>query len=288
MAETLEARRVRQNADREAWGDAWVETGRVFTREDGSLLHPSSVTDRFVELTEEAGLPPTRLHDLRHLAATLAHAAGASLRDIQELLGHSSTSVTEYYVSVFEEAEEIFAAAVVDMVPRAGSEKPEIRPDADDGEGFACTHDISLYRPTRTQHARTAPRAALQRADSPSRTAISPGQRADLGFVSGGHRQTRTVDPCFVRGKPTSRIRPDVAWSYGIFPGQRGIGAVIFPDLALSYRMLPMSSGPDMAPVGSALGPHDACGQMSAEVGGCTRTHRRRISHGTQTAIDPR
>ncbi|MEU0940327.1 tyrosine-type recombinase/integrase [Embleya sp. NPDC005971] len=46
--------------------------------------------------TDGGGRPaPTRLHDLRHLAATLAHAAGASIRDIQELLGHSSISVTE-------------------------------------------------------------------------------------------------------------------------------------------------------------------------------------------------
>lgn len=58
------------------------------------MLHPANVTRRFIELYEEIGLPPVRLHDLRHGAATLAHAAGADLKDIQEMLGHSSITIT--------------------------------------------------------------------------------------------------------------------------------------------------------------------------------------------------
>ncbi|MET7493853.1 hypothetical protein [Streptomyces sp900116325] len=54
----------------------WRRAG-VFTRENAELLHPANVTRRFIELCEEIGLPPIRLHDLRHGAATLAHAAGA-------------------------------------------------------------------------------------------------------------------------------------------------------------------------------------------------------------------
>jgi integrase len=49
----------------------------------------------FVALYEEISLPPVRLlHDLRHGAATPAHAAGADLKDIQEMLGHSSIAIT--------------------------------------------------------------------------------------------------------------------------------------------------------------------------------------------------
>jgi integrase len=48
----------------------------MFTEVDGSLLHPADVTDRFRELIARAGLPPIRLHHLRHGAATLALAAG--------------------------------------------------------------------------------------------------------------------------------------------------------------------------------------------------------------------
>ncbi|MET8011244.1 tyrosine-type recombinase/integrase [Streptomyces sp. NPDC005271] len=35
-----------------------------------------------------------RLHDLGHGAATLAHAAGTDPKDIQEMLGHSSITIT--------------------------------------------------------------------------------------------------------------------------------------------------------------------------------------------------
>jgi hypothetical protein len=37
----------------------------VFTREDGSVLHRATVTDRFQALAAAAKLPPIRLHDLR-------------------------------------------------------------------------------------------------------------------------------------------------------------------------------------------------------------------------------
>jgi integrase len=61
----------RQEADRDEWGSAWVETGHVFTQEDGSWLHPGKVTDLFERLVAASGLPPIRLHDLRHGAAII-------------------------------------------------------------------------------------------------------------------------------------------------------------------------------------------------------------------------
>jgi len=40
------------------------------------------------------GLPPMRFHDLRHSAATISFAAGVNPKLIQELLGHSTISIT--------------------------------------------------------------------------------------------------------------------------------------------------------------------------------------------------
>lgn len=71
-----------------------METGRVFARENGEPLHSASVTRRFIELYDETDLSPIRLHDLRHGAATLPHAAGADPKDIQEMLGHPSITIT--------------------------------------------------------------------------------------------------------------------------------------------------------------------------------------------------
>ncbi|MFE2094903.1 tyrosine-type recombinase/integrase [Streptomyces sp. NPDC059460] len=118
--------------DREEWGSAWVETGRVFTRENGELLHPANITRRFIELCEEMGLPPIRLHDLRHGAATLAHAAGASLKDIQEMLGHSSITITsDTYTSLLPEADLAIAEAAARLVPRARATSEDTGPEAE-------------------------------------------------------------------------------------------------------------------------------------------------------------
>lgn len=61
----LKRHREQLDTDREEWGSAWVETGMVFTQEDGSWLHPGKVTDLFERLVAASGLPPIRLHDLQ-------------------------------------------------------------------------------------------------------------------------------------------------------------------------------------------------------------------------------
>lgn len=93
--EPLRAHRKRQAKDRMRWGSAWRGTSnRVFTREDGSDLHPASISDRFAELVTAADLPPLRLHDLRHSAASAMLAAGVPMKVVQETLGHSALAAT--------------------------------------------------------------------------------------------------------------------------------------------------------------------------------------------------
>ncbi|RPF41822.1 site-specific recombinase XerD [Streptomyces sp. Ag109_G2-6] len=115
----LAKHRKRQVRERLAWGEAYVDTGRVFTQENGEWLHPAWVTDQFRRLAAEAGLPPIRLHDLRHGAATLALAAGAEMKVVQEMLGHSSITITsDTYTSVLPEVARKAAEAAVRLVPR--------------------------------------------------------------------------------------------------------------------------------------------------------------------------
>ncbi|SCD37544.1 tyrosine-type recombinase/integrase [Streptomyces sp. PpalLS-921] len=116
--EVLEQHRKQQEADRAVWGSAWVNTGLVFTQEDGSWLHPGKVTDLFERLVAASGLPPIRLHDLRHGAATLMLAAGVDVKIVSDTLGHSDTRITrDIYQSVLPHVGKNAAEATAKLVP---------------------------------------------------------------------------------------------------------------------------------------------------------------------------
>ncbi|WP_194908240.1 site-specific integrase [Catenulispora rubra] len=90
----LVAQRNAQRVERRAAGVAWIDTGRVFAKPDGSELNPAEVSDVFDRLVRDKGLPPIRLHDLKHGAATDALDAGVPVKVVSDMLGHSSTTVT--------------------------------------------------------------------------------------------------------------------------------------------------------------------------------------------------
>ncbi len=116
----LLSHRLRQEQQREEWGAAWVDSPHVFTKEDGSPLHPETVTKRFRELADAAGLRPVRLHDLRHGQASLMLAAGVPLAVVSKRLGHSSLAITsDTYSHLLEGVGRQAATAAAALVPRA-------------------------------------------------------------------------------------------------------------------------------------------------------------------------
>jgi integrase len=119
-AEVLKAWRKAQLAERLAWGAEWDDSGRVFTRADGSPRRPEWISTRFKTLADRAGLPPIRFHDLRHGAATMLLAAGVDIKVISKILGHSTYAFTaDVYTEVAEELADSAASAIAAYMPRA-------------------------------------------------------------------------------------------------------------------------------------------------------------------------
>lgn len=78
------------------------------------------MTDTFELIAYLAGLPPIRLHDLRHFAATLALVAGVDIKIVQEQLGHPLRAVTsDPYTSVLPEVAQAAAEATAALMSRS-------------------------------------------------------------------------------------------------------------------------------------------------------------------------
>lgn len=90
----LVAQRAEQERLRAALGDAWPDTGLVFTTSTGHPLTGRDAARKFHRALTLAGLPLMRFHDLRHAYATMLIAVGTHPRVVMELLGHSTIRVT--------------------------------------------------------------------------------------------------------------------------------------------------------------------------------------------------
>ena len=125
----LREHRSRQQAERGAAGTRWAETGYVFTTGTGKPVGPDRMTRLFAKLVAASGLPPVTLHGLRHGAATLALAAGADLKVVQDQLGHSTVVLTaDTYTSVLPETARTAAEHTAALL------FPVRRPPAADGK----------------------------------------------------------------------------------------------------------------------------------------------------------
>ena len=95
--DALKEHRSTQEDARLKWleaGKKWVDNGFVFPGFDGRYLPFETLRLWFVDALRDAGLPHMRLHDLRHSAATILLVKGVHPKVVQELLGHSSISMT--------------------------------------------------------------------------------------------------------------------------------------------------------------------------------------------------
>jgi len=100
--------------------------GLVFVGPLGGRLRRSNFRDIWLVAIAEAGLSDVHLHDLRHTGNTMAAATGASLRELMERMGHSSSRAALIYQHASRDRDEAIAAALGDSLPAAKkqAEKP--------------------------------------------------------------------------------------------------------------------------------------------------------------------
>lgn len=73
---------------------SWPDSGLVFVSEIGTPLNPDNLTRLRKQLMKAAKVPEVRLHDLRHLHASMAIKSGVDPKVLADRLGHARASFT--------------------------------------------------------------------------------------------------------------------------------------------------------------------------------------------------
>lgn len=94
VLEALQKNRDLQEMEKADLGEAWVESGFIFTTSIGTPIDPRNLYREFSQICERAGLGHWHPHELRHSAASLMLASGVKLQVVSEVLGHSSIRMT--------------------------------------------------------------------------------------------------------------------------------------------------------------------------------------------------
>lgn len=91
------------------------DDGSVFTGAKGGPLGPTWLNTQWNGAREYVGLPDLHLHDLRHLAGTLAAITGATTKEVMERLGHTTMETALRYQHATRERERALADALDEL-----------------------------------------------------------------------------------------------------------------------------------------------------------------------------
>lgn len=94
-------------------GQPWEESGQVFVTQNGSPMHPDTLTSWFGSFIKTTDLPQIHIHSLRHTNATLQIANGVAVTTVAGTLGHSTANTT---TKVYAHAIQSAAAASAEMM----------------------------------------------------------------------------------------------------------------------------------------------------------------------------
>ncbi|MEA4895784.1 MAG: site-specific integrase [Oscillospiraceae bacterium] len=102
--ELLNMQRELQLERKKALGDRWKNSDYVFTQEDGSPMHPDSITSWLSDFSKRHGLPHINPHAFRHTMASMLIYKGVDIANVSKYLGHSSIRTTlSTYTHIIDE-----------------------------------------------------------------------------------------------------------------------------------------------------------------------------------------
>jgi integrase len=124
--ELLRVYRRRQQDEHAEWGADYEDQALVACLENGSFIHPHSLSQPFERIVKQASIRRIRLHDLRHTHATLALKAGVPVKVVSERLGHEAPAFTlKQYAHVIPGMQAAAAAAVAAFVKDQSKAEPK-------------------------------------------------------------------------------------------------------------------------------------------------------------------
>jgi integrase len=118
MLRVLRDHQGRQLLERVAMAGDWGnELDLVFTRVDGSPIHPQAFSEMFEKHVKDSKLPKLSLHGLRHTHATIALRAGVHPKVVSERLGQASVAFTlDVYTDSLPDMQETAANLIAALV----------------------------------------------------------------------------------------------------------------------------------------------------------------------------
>ena len=100
-AAALKLRKEQQDTDREQAGDAWIDTGLVFTTRHGTPIEPRNFNRSFGRRIGKAQVPRITVHGTRKTCGSLLAALDVHPRVAMQILRHSKIAVTmEIYTEI--------------------------------------------------------------------------------------------------------------------------------------------------------------------------------------------
>lgn len=103
-------------------GDRWIETGYIFTRDNGEYMNPDTITQWCSDFSKKYGLPPIHPHKFRHTSASLLIDNQMPITAVSKRLGHKSTSTTmNIYAHAIQRADSAASDLIADTFLRKDS-----------------------------------------------------------------------------------------------------------------------------------------------------------------------